>query len=175
MQCSRLSSNPAQDSSDWRWPRGVSREGDCLPHCFDDASTSLENPDIRVPSGTKSEDGLHAAVEEKDAEEPGSEENGGNTEDQEKKADDDRRNGNSVVPREAADPGRKGRNGGTSTDRHAPGGTWLTKVSVKTLQIDESVQLCELVGYLLVEKLEDPKSWEEISEKRIWDLSPPNL
>ncbi|KAJ1173673.1 hypothetical protein NDU88_005499 [Pleurodeles waltl] len=103
--CSRLSFNPAQDASNWRWPRGVHGEEVGLPRCLDDADagTTLENPDIRVPSGTKREDGQQGAVEEKDAEEPGREENGGNTEDQEKKADDDQRNGNSVVPREAAD------------------------------------------------------------------------
>ncbi|KAJ1103876.1 hypothetical protein NDU88_001297 [Pleurodeles waltl] len=129
MRWNRLPFNPAQDASDWRWPRGVHEEEDGSPRCLDDddAGTTLENPDIRVPLRTKREDGLQAAVEEKDAEEPGSEENDGNTADQEKKADDDRRNGNRVVPREAAGPGRKGRNGDTPTDRHAPGGTCLTK------------------------------------------------
>ncbi|KAJ1088559.1 hypothetical protein NDU88_001716 [Pleurodeles waltl] len=118
------------DASDWCWPRGVHGEEDGLPRCFDDedAGTSLENPDIRVPLGTKREDGRPAGVKEKDAEEAGREEKRGNTENEKKKADDDRRNGNCVVPREAADPGRKGRNGDTPTDRHAPGGTWLTKV-----------------------------------------------
>ncbi|KAJ1188761.1 hypothetical protein NDU88_005518 [Pleurodeles waltl] len=119
-----------KDASDWRWPRGVHREGDRLPHSLDNdaAGTTLENPDIRVPSGTKREDGLQGTNEKEDTEEPGREENGENTKDQEKKADDDRRNGNSVVPTEAADQGRKGKNGDTLTDRHAPGGTWLTKV-----------------------------------------------
>ncbi|KAJ1153725.1 hypothetical protein NDU88_006483 [Pleurodeles waltl] len=128
--CSRLSINLAQDASDWCWPRSVHGEENGLPRSLDDdnAGTTLENPDIRVPSGTKSEDGLQGGDEEEDAEEPGREENGKNTKDQEKKADDDRRNGNSVVPREAADQGRMVKNGDTLTDRHAPGGTWLTKV-----------------------------------------------
>ncbi|KAJ1134473.1 hypothetical protein NDU88_000925 [Pleurodeles waltl] len=128
--CSQLSIDPAQDASDWRWPRGVHGEEDSLPRSLDDddAGPTLENPDIRVPSGTKREDGLQGRDEEEDAEEPGREENGKNTEDQEKKADDDRSNGNSVVPREAPDQGRKAKNGDTLTERHAPGGTWLTKV-----------------------------------------------
>ncbi|KAJ1200577.1 hypothetical protein NDU88_004400 [Pleurodeles waltl] len=44
------------------------------------------------------------------------------------KEDDGRRNGNSVVSTEAADQERKERNGDTRTVRHAPGGTWLTKI-----------------------------------------------
>ncbi|KAJ1111559.1 hypothetical protein NDU88_008881 [Pleurodeles waltl] len=130
--CSRLSINLAQDASEWRLPRGVHRDEEGLPGSLDDddAGTALENPDIRVPSGTKREDGLKMTneEEEEDAEEPGREENGKNSEDKEKKVDDDRRNGNSVVPTKAADQGRKRRNGDTLTDRHAPGGTWLTKV-----------------------------------------------
>ncbi|KAJ1083393.1 hypothetical protein NDU88_003552 [Pleurodeles waltl] len=83
---------------------------------------SLRTREIWVPSDTKREDGLHTSIEEKDAEEPGSAESG-----RPKKADDDRRTGNHGVPKEAAHPGRKGRIGDTLTDRHAPGGTWLTK------------------------------------------------
>ncbi|KAJ1083839.1 hypothetical protein NDU88_003994 [Pleurodeles waltl] len=127
--CSRLSINPAQDASDWRCPRGVYREDDGLP-CFldDEAEITLENPDIRVPAGTKREDGLQGEVVEEDAEEPGREENGESTEDREEKEDADRRHGNSEVPRGAAEQGRKEENGDTLTARHAPGGTWLTKV-----------------------------------------------
>ncbi|KAJ1204527.1 hypothetical protein NDU88_008304 [Pleurodeles waltl] len=127
--CSRLSMNPAQDASEWRLPRGIRKEKDGLPGSLgnDDPGTALENLDIRVPSGTKREDGLQGGDEE-DAEKPGREENGKDTEDKEKKADDGTRNGNSVVPTETADQERKGRNGDTLTDRHAPGGTWLKKV-----------------------------------------------
>ncbi|KAJ1143760.1 hypothetical protein NDU88_010065 [Pleurodeles waltl] len=118
------------DAPDWRWPCGDFREEDGSPCSLDvdDARTTLENPDIWVPSGTKREDGLQGKNEEEDTEEPRREENGENTEDLEKKADDDRRNGNSVVPREAADQGRKGKNRDMLTDCHAPRGTWLTKV-----------------------------------------------
>ncbi|KAJ1100469.1 hypothetical protein NDU88_005555 [Pleurodeles waltl] len=123
--CSRLSFNPAQDASDWRWPCGVPKDEDGVPRSLDndEADTFPENPDIRVPSETKREDGLHTAVEEKDEEEPGNAESG-----RQKKADDDRRTGNHGVPREAAYPGRKGRTGDTPTDCHVPVGTWLTKV-----------------------------------------------
>ncbi|KAJ1088743.1 hypothetical protein NDU88_001898 [Pleurodeles waltl] len=124
--CSRLSINPAQDASDWRCPRGIHREDDSLPRFLDDdAGTTLENPDIRVTAGTKREDGLQGGVVEEDAEEP---ENAESTEDQEEKADDDGRHGNSVVPRESAEQGRKEKNGDALTARHAPGGTWLTKL-----------------------------------------------
>ncbi|KAJ1200576.1 hypothetical protein NDU88_004399 [Pleurodeles waltl] len=127
--CSRLSMNPAHDASEWRLPRGVCGQKDGFPSSLgkEDAGTSLENPDIRVPSGTKREDGLHGG-DEKDAEKQGRKENGKDTEDKEKKEDDSRRNGNSVVPTEAADQERKERNGDTRTDRQAPGGMWLTKV-----------------------------------------------
>ncbi|KAJ1185383.1 hypothetical protein NDU88_002176 [Pleurodeles waltl] len=121
--------NPAHDASEWRLPRSVRGEKDGLP-CYlgnEDAGTSLGNPDIRVPSRTKREDGLPLRDEE-DAEKPGRKENGKDTEDEERKEDDDgRRNGNSVVPTEAADQRGTERNGDTRMDRHAPGGTWLTK------------------------------------------------
>ncbi|KAJ1216094.1 hypothetical protein NDU88_003700 [Pleurodeles waltl] len=60
-QCSRLSMNQAQEASKWRLPRRVHGEKDGLPGSLgnEDAGTALENPDIRVPSGTKREDGLH--------------------------------------------------------------------------------------------------------------------
>ncbi|KAJ1163518.1 hypothetical protein NDU88_003976 [Pleurodeles waltl] len=113
------------DASDWRCPRGVQEDEDGVPRSLgnDEADTFPENPDIRVSSDTKREDGLHTSVEEKDAEEPGSAESG-----RPKKADDDRRTGNHGVPKEATDPGKRGRTGDTLTDRHAPEGTWLTKV-----------------------------------------------
>ncbi|KAJ1084565.1 hypothetical protein NDU88_004711 [Pleurodeles waltl] len=121
--------NPAHDASECCLPRGVRGEKDGLPCCLgnEDAGTSLGNPDIRVPSRTKREDGLPFRDEE-DAEKPGRKENGKDTEDEERREDDDsRRNGNSVVPTEAADQRGTERNGDTRTDRHAPGGTWLTK------------------------------------------------
>ncbi|KAJ1133480.1 hypothetical protein NDU88_011768 [Pleurodeles waltl] len=123
--CSRLSFNPAQDASDWRCPRGVQEDEDGVPRSLGNnkADTFPENPDIRVLSDTKREDGLHTSVEEKDEEEPGSAKSG-----RTKKSNDDRRTGNHGVPKEAADPGRKGSTGDTLTDRHAPGGTWLTMV-----------------------------------------------
>ncbi|KAJ1114006.1 hypothetical protein NDU88_002246 [Pleurodeles waltl] len=126
---SRLSIDPAQDTTDWRWPSGVHGGKDGLPRFLDDddAGTHPENPDIGVPSGTRGEDGQQEQEEEEDAEEPGSKESGRNHEEQEKKADDDRRHGNSKVPREAAEQGREGKNGDTLTDGHAPGGTWLMK------------------------------------------------
>ncbi|KAJ1119550.1 hypothetical protein NDU88_007735 [Pleurodeles waltl] len=122
--------NLAYGTSEWRLPRGVHGEKDGLP-CYlgnEDAGTSLGNPDIRVPSRTKREDGLPLRNEE-DAEKPGRKENGKDTEDEERKEDDDsRRNGNSVVPTETADHRGTERNGDTRTDRHAPRGTWLTKI-----------------------------------------------
>ncbi|KAJ1101364.1 hypothetical protein NDU88_006432 [Pleurodeles waltl] len=128
VHCSRLSINPAQDAYDWRCPRGVHKEDDSLPRCLDDeAGTTLENPDIRVPAGTKREDGLKGGVEE-DAEEQGREENAESTGDREEKADADRRHRNSVVPRGVAEQGRKEEKGDALTALHAPGGTWLTKV-----------------------------------------------
>ncbi|KAJ1092184.1 hypothetical protein NDU88_005296 [Pleurodeles waltl] len=129
--CSRLSIDPAQDTSDCCWPRGVHGGKDGLPRFLDDADagTHPENPDIRVPSGTRREEGQQGRnEEEEDAEDPGSKESAGNHEEQGKKVDDDRRHGNSEVPREAAEQGREGKNGDTLTDRHAPGGTWLTKL-----------------------------------------------
>ncbi|KAJ1114505.1 hypothetical protein NDU88_002741 [Pleurodeles waltl] len=132
--CSRLSVNPAHDASEWRLPRGVPGEEDGLP-CYlgyGDAETSLGDPDIWVPYRTKREDGLHERVntdDEEDAEATGREEKEEHTEDEEKKAnDDDSRNGNRVVPTKAADQRGTEENGDTRADRHAPGGTWLTKV-----------------------------------------------
>ncbi|KAJ1201079.1 hypothetical protein NDU88_004895 [Pleurodeles waltl] len=132
--CSRLLVNPAHDASEWRLPRGVCAEKDGLP-CYlgnGDTGTSLGNPDIQVPYRTKREDGLHLeedAEDAEDAETTGRKENEEDTKDEERKEDDDgRRNGNSVVPTEAADQRGTERNGDTRADRHAPGGTWLTKL-----------------------------------------------
>ncbi|KAJ1082948.1 hypothetical protein NDU88_003109 [Pleurodeles waltl] len=60
----RLSFNPAQDASDWRCPRGIQEEEDGMPRSLgnDEADTFPENPDVRVPSDTKREDGQHASV-----------------------------------------------------------------------------------------------------------------
>ncbi|KAJ1098660.1 hypothetical protein NDU88_003767 [Pleurodeles waltl] len=125
VQSGRLSFNPAQEASDWRCPRGIQEDEDGVPRSLgiNKADTFPENPDIRVLSDTKREDGLHTSVEEKDAKEPGSAQSG-----RPKKADDERRTGNHRDLKEAADPGRKGRTGDTLTDRHAPGGTWLNMV-----------------------------------------------
>ncbi|KAJ1165841.1 hypothetical protein NDU88_006258 [Pleurodeles waltl] len=132
--CSRLSVNPAHDASEWRLPRGVRGENDGLP-CYlgnGDAGTSLGNPDIRVPYRTKREDGLteeENTDDEEDTETTEEEEKEEATEDEERKANDDaRRNGNRVVPTEAADQRGTEGNGDIREDRHAPGGTWLTKV-----------------------------------------------
>ncbi|KAJ1089022.1 hypothetical protein NDU88_002175 [Pleurodeles waltl] len=119
--------DPAQNNPNWRWPHGVHKGNDGL-HRFpdaDEAETLPENPDIRVPSGTKREGGQRERIE--DAEEQGSKESGGNQKEPVKKADDDRRQESIEVPREAAEQRRKEKNGVTLTDRHAPGGTWLTK------------------------------------------------
>ncbi|KAJ1192286.1 hypothetical protein NDU88_001597 [Pleurodeles waltl] len=123
--CSRLSLNPAQDASDWRCACGLREDKDGVPGFLgnDAADTFPENPDVRVLANTKSEDGLHAAAEEKDAEEPG-----GIPSSRQKKADNDQRNGNHGVPEEAADPENRERTGETLSDCHVPGGTWLTKV-----------------------------------------------
>ncbi|KAJ1094186.1 hypothetical protein NDU88_007264 [Pleurodeles waltl] len=71
----RLSNTTAQDAPDWRCPRVTHKGDDGLPRCRDDETGStLENPEIQVPGGTKREDGLKWGVEE-DAEEEDSEEN----------------------------------------------------------------------------------------------------
>ncbi|KAJ1210809.1 hypothetical protein NDU88_006171 [Pleurodeles waltl] len=146
--CSRLSIDPAQDTSDWRWLRGVHGRKDGLPRFLDDedAGTHPENPDIRVPSGTRGEDRQQEDDEEEDAEEPGSKESGGNHEEQEKKVDDDRRHGNSEVPREAAEQGREGKNGDMLTDRHALAGTWLIKEKQSFIFANERVLLAKKSG-----------------------------
>ncbi|KAJ1216986.1 hypothetical protein NDU88_004584 [Pleurodeles waltl] len=131
----RILSNAKQ----WRLPRGARGEKDGLPCSLGngDAGTSLGNPDIRVPYRTKREDGIHLgeaedAEDAENAETTERKENEENAEDEERKEDDDgRRNGNSVVPSEAADQRGTERNGDTRTDRHAPGGTWLTKVRLR--------------------------------------------
>ncbi|KAJ1205364.1 hypothetical protein NDU88_000799 [Pleurodeles waltl] len=105
--CSQLSNKPAQDASDWRCPRGVHKGDNGLPRFLDDETAStLENPDIRVPTGTKREDGLQGDVEE-DAEEADSEENTESPGDREEKEDADWRHGNSRGPRGVAEEGRR--------------------------------------------------------------------
>ncbi|KAJ1160672.1 hypothetical protein NDU88_001166 [Pleurodeles waltl] len=125
----RLSSTPSQDASVWRCPRGTHKGDEGWPRCRDDETGStLENPDIRVPGGTKSEDGLKGG-EEEDAEEADSEENTESPgEKKEEKEDANRRHWNSGVPRRVAEQGRREENGDMLAARHAPGGTWLTKV-----------------------------------------------
>ncbi|KAJ1217164.1 hypothetical protein NDU88_004759 [Pleurodeles waltl] len=120
MDCSRLSNTPAQDASDWRCPRGI-HKGD------NKKSSTLENPDVRVLAETKREDGLQGGVEE-DAEEADSEENAESPGDREEQEDADWRQGNSGGPRGVANHGRKEESGDALIARHAPGGTWLTKV-----------------------------------------------
>ncbi|KAJ1188584.1 hypothetical protein NDU88_005343 [Pleurodeles waltl] len=114
-----------EDAPDWRCPRGAQEAEDGVPHSLgnDEAGIFPENLDIRVPRNTKREDGLYTSIEEKDAKEPGRVESS-----RLKKAVDDRRTGNHGVPKEAIDPSREGRTGDTLADRHAPGGTWLTKL-----------------------------------------------
>ncbi|KAJ1141925.1 hypothetical protein NDU88_008253 [Pleurodeles waltl] len=129
--CSRLSTTPAQDAFDWHCLRGVHKEDDGLPRClYDEAGTTLENPDVRDPGETKRGDGLQGGVVEEDAEELGREENVETRGDREEKSDADKRHGNSVVPRGRAEQGRTEKAGDTLTARHAPGGTWLTKSNV---------------------------------------------
>ncbi|KAJ1192847.1 hypothetical protein NDU88_002153 [Pleurodeles waltl] len=101
---SRLSSNPAPDSSDWRCSHAIQDNEDGVPRCLgnEEADTFPVNPDFRVLTDTKREDGLHALAEEKDAEEPGDIERGGH-----KREDDYRRTGNPRVPEDAADPGKE--------------------------------------------------------------------
>ncbi|KAJ1166396.1 hypothetical protein NDU88_006800 [Pleurodeles waltl] len=118
--CSRLSFDPAQDTSDWRCSGSVQDDGNGVHRCPDnDVATSFAvNPDVRVQAETKGEDGLDEGVaEQKDAEEPGGTESG--------RPEDDRR---TVNPEEAADPEPKERTGETLEGRHVPGGAWLTKV-----------------------------------------------
>ncbi|KAJ1099593.1 hypothetical protein NDU88_004692 [Pleurodeles waltl] len=129
---------PSQDASDWRCPRSAHKGDDVLPRCRDDETGStLVNPDIRVPGGTKREDGLKGGVEE-DAEEVDSEENAESPGDQEKE-NADRRHGNSAVPRGVAEQGRQEENGDALAARHAPGGTWLTKGTGTIKQKRENV------------------------------------
>ncbi|KAJ1104584.1 hypothetical protein NDU88_001994 [Pleurodeles waltl] len=77
-------------------------------------------PDFRVPDEPNREDGLQPGAEGRDAEEP-AETAGGEPK------QDERRSGKPGVPREAVDPGEKERSEDTRTDRHVPGGAWLTK------------------------------------------------
>ncbi|KAJ1163664.1 hypothetical protein NDU88_004119 [Pleurodeles waltl] len=117
---SRLSPNPALDTSDWRCSR---TDEDSVPHCRGnkEADTCTVNPDFRVPAKPNREDGLQADTEEKDAEEPRDTASG-------EPKDDDRRTGNTGVPREATDPGVKERTEDMLRDRHVREGAWLTKV-----------------------------------------------
>ncbi|KAJ1129195.1 hypothetical protein NDU88_007566 [Pleurodeles waltl] len=115
--CSRLSSNAALDTSDWRCSRATEES---VPRCRGDkeAGACPMTPDFWI---LKSENGLQLGAKEEDAEEP--EETAGGESEQ-----DERRSGNLVVPREAADPVEKGRSEETRRNRHVPGGAWLTKV-----------------------------------------------
>ncbi|KAJ1157167.1 hypothetical protein NDU88_009882 [Pleurodeles waltl] len=82
----------AMDAYDCRCPRGVHKEDD-------EAGTTLENPDIRVPAGTKREDRLKGGVEE-DAEKQGREENAESTGDREEEADSTGDTGTAWFPEE---------------------------------------------------------------------------
>ncbi|KAJ1137733.1 hypothetical protein NDU88_004130 [Pleurodeles waltl] len=105
---SRLTGNPAHDPSEWHLARGVRGKEEGLPCCLGnrDAGTSLVNPDIRVPDRPKREDGLPGGTytdDEVDAEGTGREEEGEHTEDKERNTNDNgSRNGNSAVPKKAA-------------------------------------------------------------------------
>ncbi|KAJ1123590.1 hypothetical protein NDU88_002058 [Pleurodeles waltl] len=106
-----------------------------------DAGTSLGNPDIRVPDRPKREDGHPRGTymdDEEDAEGTGREEEGECTEDEERKTNHDgSRNGNSAVLKKAADQQGTEENGDTRADRHAPGGTWLTKTVRQDPRVSE--------------------------------------
>ncbi|KAJ1137734.1 hypothetical protein NDU88_004131 [Pleurodeles waltl] len=94
--------------------------------------TSLGNADILVPDRPKRVDGLPGGTymdDKEDAEGTGREEEGERTEDEERKTNDDgSKNGNSAVLKKAADQRGTEENGDTRSDRHVPGGTWLTNV-----------------------------------------------
>ncbi|KAJ1166719.1 hypothetical protein NDU88_007116 [Pleurodeles waltl] len=119
--CSWLSENPAPDAPEWRMPLGVRGEKDGLPYSQGngDAGNFLGNPELRVPDRTEREDGLRLREEE-------DEQNAENVERRE--TDDGGRNGNSVVPSELTGQLGKEKNSDTRAFRHAPGGTWITKV-----------------------------------------------
>ncbi|KAJ1189793.1 hypothetical protein NDU88_006535 [Pleurodeles waltl] len=124
----RLSNTPAPDASDWRCPRGVHKGDVGLSLCRDNENRSaLENPDVRVLTETKREDGLQGGVEE-DAEETDSEEDAERQGDREEQEDAEWRHWNSGGQRGVTDHGRKEESGDALTARHAPGGMWLTKV-----------------------------------------------
>ncbi|KAJ1087607.1 hypothetical protein NDU88_000774 [Pleurodeles waltl] len=63
--CSRLSSNAAIDSSDWRCSR-VTEES--VPHCRDDKEDGANpmTPDIRIPGMVKRVKGLRQGEEEEE-------------------------------------------------------------------------------------------------------------
>ncbi|KAJ1118632.1 hypothetical protein NDU88_006821 [Pleurodeles waltl] len=121
MEYSRLSSNAALETSDWRCSRATE---DIVPRCHGDqeAGACTMNPDFRVPGKSNTEGGLESgAAEEQDAEEPAETESG-------EPKDNDRRSGDPGVPREAADPEEQERNEDTLRGCQVPGGAWLTKV-----------------------------------------------
>ncbi|KAJ1199392.1 hypothetical protein NDU88_003228 [Pleurodeles waltl] len=65
--CSRLSSNAAIDSSDWRCSRATEES---VPRCRDDKQDGADpmTPDVRIPGMVKRVKGLRQDEEEEDAE-----------------------------------------------------------------------------------------------------------
>ncbi|KAJ1210532.1 hypothetical protein NDU88_005895 [Pleurodeles waltl] len=124
--CSRLSSNTALDSSDWRCSRTTEES---VPRCRGNqgAGACPMTPDFRIPRVVKGENGLRRGVEEEDedAEEPEETADG----ELEKPGG---RPGNPDVPRETADPMQEERREETRRNRHVPGGAWLSKVRIET-------------------------------------------
>ncbi|KAJ1175838.1 hypothetical protein NDU88_001123 [Pleurodeles waltl] len=120
--CSRLSSDTALDSSAWRCPHETEES---VPRCRGNqgAGACPTNPDVRIPGGRKSENGLRRRQEEDD----------GDAEDRKRMADGGAeeskgRPGNPDVPRKAADLVQERSREETRRNRHVPGGAWLSKV-----------------------------------------------
>ncbi|KAJ1215245.1 hypothetical protein NDU88_002854 [Pleurodeles waltl] len=131
LYCSRLSDNAAPDAPELRTPLYVRDGDDDLPSSQrnGDAGNHLGNPDIQVPEYIERNDGLGAR---------GKEEKEGQNADREKKerkeTEDERRIGNNkVFPETTGQPWEKKRVE-TRARRHVPGGTWLTKHTIKGFQ-----------------------------------------
>ncbi|KAJ1114073.1 hypothetical protein NDU88_002312 [Pleurodeles waltl] len=129
--CSRLSSNAALDSSDWRCSR-TSEESVCRSHGSQRADPCTMTPDFWVPGSVK----LHNGPQDREEEniDNATEENA--TEDAKKGeemtdaggARAEGRAGNSDVPTERTGPVKKDSSEETHNYRRVPGGVWLNKV-----------------------------------------------
>ncbi|KAJ1100097.1 hypothetical protein NDU88_005186 [Pleurodeles waltl] len=141
MACSRLSSNAAIDSSDWRCSRAAEES---VPRCRGNKEDGAHpmSPDVRIPGMVKRVKGLQEG-EKEDAEELEETADGGAEQTV-------RRAGNLDIPREAADPVEEQRLEETRRNCHVPGGAWLSNVR----------------SFFKGRLIENPKSWDRGEEGR---------